>query len=132
MATFTMRLDTSKMDAFLAGMGKHLPEAMDLVLRRVGLEMLNRITKRTPVDTGRARDGWMMSEGRFDEMKAPGVHTISIGSNVPYIIPLEYGHSGQAPSGMVRITMQELHGKLFLSRAAAVAIEAAAHKSGAR
>jgi hypothetical protein len=128
MATFTMHLDTSKMDAFLASMGKRLPEAMDLVLKSVGFETQNRITKKTPVDTGRARAGWQGEHDRQDQHKA----TFTISNNVPYIIFLEYGHSKQAPSGMVRITMQELHGKLFLSRAAAVAIEAAAHKSGAR
>lgn len=32
-------------------------------------------------------------------------HTIYIQNNVPYALPLEYGHSKQAPGGMVRITV---------------------------
>ena len=27
-------------------------------------------------------------------------------NNLPYAIPLEYGHSTQAPNGMVRITVE--------------------------
>lgn len=33
-------------------------------------------------------------------------------NNVPYAVPLEFGHSTQAPNGMVRITVQEFQ-KLF-------------------
>jgi len=28
-------------------------------------------------------------------------------NNLPYAIPLEYGHSSQAPGGMVRLTVQK-------------------------
>jgi len=33
--------------------------------------------------------------------------TIFITNNLPYAVPLEYGHSSQAPAGMVRITVAE-------------------------
>jgi hypothetical protein len=33
--------------------------------------------------------------------------SIYITSNVPYAVPLEYGHSSQAPNGMVRVTVAE-------------------------
>ncbi|MNJ81742.1 hypothetical protein D3C77_807050 [compost metagenome] len=31
--------------------------------------------------------------------------TAFIVNNLPYAIPLEYGHSSQAPAGMVRVTL---------------------------
>jgi len=75
---------------------------------------------------GRFRGNWQFSigspvEGVLDQIDASGsvtlaklklqVEQLSIGetayivNNLPYAIPLEYGHSKQAPSGMVRITL---------------------------
>jgi hypothetical protein len=34
--------------------------------------------------------------------------TISIRNTLPYIVKLEHGHSGQAPAGMVKVTLQEV------------------------
>ena len=42
-----------------------------------------------------------------------GVHPLKLGdtaylvNNLPYAVPLEYGHSSQAPAGMVRVTIAE-------------------------
>ena len=36
------------------------------------------------------------------------IDSIWITNNVPYSVPLEYGHSGQAPDGMVRVTMADV------------------------
>jgi len=75
---------------------------------------------------GRFRGNWQFSigspvEGVLDQIDASGsvtlaklklqVEQLSIGetayivNNLPYAIPLEYGHSKQAPSGMVRVTL---------------------------
>lgn len=35
------------------------------------------------------------------------INSIWITNNVPYSVPLEYGHSSQAPLGMVRVTMAD-------------------------
>ncbi|MFD1690673.1 hypothetical protein ACFSHR_01355 [Azotobacter chroococcum] len=35
------------------------------------------------------------------------INSIWITNNVPYAIPLEYGHSSQAPRGVVRVTMAD-------------------------
>lgn len=43
------------------------------------------------------------------------IDSIWITNNVPYSVPLEYGHSGQAPNGMVRVTMAEAPS--YISRA---------------
>jgi hypothetical protein len=75
---------------------------------------------------GRFRGNWQFSigapaEGELDQVDPAGgvtlaklrlqVEQLTIGqtayivNNLPYAVPLEYGHSKQAPGGMVRITL---------------------------
>lgn len=75
---------------------------------------------------GRFRANWQLSigapvEGTLDQVDPAGGVTLAklklqvesltagqtayIVNNLPYAIPLEYGHSTQAPSGMVRVTL---------------------------
>ncbi|PNA03525.1 MULTISPECIES: hypothetical protein [unclassified Pseudomonas] len=75
---------------------------------------------------GRFRANWHLSIGvvenvTFDEVDPSGTETIAalvaaisdftagqmvyLINNLPYAIPLEFGHSTQAPSGMVRVTV---------------------------
>lgn len=75
---------------------------------------------------GRFRGNWQFSidipaEGELDQVDPSGAATLSslkakVGSltagqtayvvnNLPYAVPLEYGHSKQAPEGMVRVTV---------------------------
>lgn len=75
---------------------------------------------------GRFRANWHISLGvvenvTFDEVDPSGAETVAalvaamsdftagqvayIINNLPYAIPLEFGHSTQAPSGMVRVTV---------------------------
>ena len=90
------------------------------------------VVKKTPVDTGRARGNWLISvnspskanTSRTDRRKigaepsetikneeqtklekAKGDESIYISNNLEYIRALEYGHSKQAPSGMVGVTL---------------------------
>lgn len=98
----------------------------DIVRRKVILEVLRGVVKRTPVDTGRARGNWQVSTGNpIDEEidkkdKNGGVtiragvseikqslidQTLFIANNVPYINALEDGWSGQAPNGMLKVTL---------------------------
>jgi hypothetical protein len=49
----------------------------------------------TPVDTGEALSGW-------ERVRRGSVETFT--NSTPYIRPLEYGHSQQAPQGFVRLT----------------------------
>jgi len=92
------------------------------------LEAFGRLIIRSPVDTGRFKGNWMIAadnepEGydvnKFDKNGASTLgaasalqfqlgQTIKIRNNLPYAVPLEYGHSQQAPSGLVRITSSEL------------------------
>lgn len=100
----------------------------------------------TPVDTGFARASWYVTINDRYAAGARGdtgshlthdksgqtalttslsvIGIAELGSviwllnNVPYIIALEYGHSGQAPTGMVRLTLHA--GQQLLDHAAAV------------
>ena len=110
----------------------------DLVVRKVALDLFSKVVLKTPVDTGRARGHWgvginsvtygagLDKGGGGTIAKATGVLTgakagdrIYIANNLPYIVRLEYGHSKQAPSGMVRTTIDEFQSAV--NRAAAEA-----------
>jgi len=95
--------------------------------RRFTLELKTKIELRTPVDTGRLRGSWAVSDGKPSNF-IPGEGTSGVGpieanfsqpfdqsfitSNVPYVIAIEFGHSQQAPQGMVRVSMAELQTEL--------------------
>jgi len=126
-ATKTFALDVA---AFVEKAGKNA----DLVMRKVALDVFTRVVLRTPVDTGRARGNWILTVGtaRIElPAKAPLDPTgkrvvevygrllasytiadgpISIRNRLPYIVRLEDGYSGQAPSGMVAVTVREYQG----------------------
>lgn len=122
--------------AFIRKMNKHkaLAEERFIVFqKRVAFELFRRIILKTPVDTGRARNGWTMTIGspaetapidgdadliakfsealtllaKYDE---PGI--IWITNNVNYIRFLEQGKPGpgsqQAPQGMVAVSLKEV------------------------
>ncbi|WP_434606792.1 HK97 gp10 family phage protein [Pseudomonas sp. D2-30] len=109
----------------LAEFAKQAQEAVDASLREIIIEIGNSLIRMSPVDTGRFRGNWQMSIdapsegtlGALDPTGATATARIAEGSiffragttafivnNLPYAIPLEYGHSDQAPGGMVRIT----------------------------
>lgn len=98
-------------------------------IRKITMEAFKRVILKTPVDTGRARANWSTSTGApvtfsivgedksgtatlkkaaDDAMVWECTGGIFLSNNLPYIIPLEYGHSNQAPGGMVRITVAEM------------------------
>lgn len=103
-------------------------------LLKITFDMLKKIIERSPVDTGRFRAAWypameaMAGKGGFAlpplpegtggtegrkkgkiEMSLDGlVKTITITNSLDYAMALEYGHSKQAPLGMVRVTMMQL------------------------
>lgn len=99
------------------------------VVQKLGMELLQRIVMKTPVDTGRARGGWSVSignpsTGETGNIDRGGGETISRGAavitgltelqalwivnNVEYVSFLEDGHSGQAPAGMVAVSLAEM------------------------
>lgn len=95
--------------------------------------VFGQVIKRTPVDTGRAKANWNVTEGMAglstdDRRDKSHLGNIGINSirelnkitekfgldiltnNLPYIERLEFGSSNQAPAGMVRVTLREFTG----------------------
>jgi len=105
-----------------------LPEQIQLVKQKVALQLLERIVNMTPVDTGRARSNWQVTlDERSTSVTGPivsaaqtintgaaviaavsGGQSIWIANNLPYIEPLENGHSSQAPAGMIAVALAEV------------------------
>lgn len=98
-----------------------------LAQKKIAIDLWSSITRRTPVDTGRARANWFLTVGAPStevahlDAKGPGsvpeppmpdvsgidgTQSVFIINNLPYIEALENGHSKQAPNGMVRLAIQ--------------------------
>jgi hypothetical protein len=101
---------------------------LDLVVRKVALDLFSRVIQKSPVDTGRFKGNWQVAIGAIpagvlELYDKDGTATIArvtaeilnlkagdviyLINNLSYSRSLEYGHSKQAPSGMVRTTVQE-------------------------
>ena len=104
--------------------------------QKLVLDGLTMLAERTPKDTGRAAASWDVSldqpgdsvqpegsrfseeaavtaaqqhgHGLVGELTANPYRVIWLFDNVPYIIPLEHGHSQQAPNGMAALTVADL------------------------
>lgn len=108
-------------------------DRIDIVSRKIALEMFRRVILRTPVATGLARGNWQSTIGApaFGTLKdtdpsgraavarattvclawkATSGASILLTNNLPYAQALEHGHSKQAPAGMVAITVAEYGG----------------------
>lgn len=100
---------------------------VDEVFRKVVIEIGSSVIRLSPVDTGRFRGNWQMTidapaSASLDNYDKEGHDTIArlvsdaqpltfgqtayIVNNLIYAIPLEYGHSRKALTGMVRITKE--------------------------
>lgn len=77
-------------------------EVADKVVRKVGLTALSTLVKTTPVDTGRAKNGWEATKPA--EFGDPFL----IVNNVEYIGFLDDGWSQQAPAGMTSVMISQL------------------------
>lgn len=103
---------------------KHAGDKAELVVRKTAIELQSSLIERSPVDTGRFRANWQCgigvrnavisddpgsdAKGRTMEVLTgwePG-RTIYLTNSLPYSLRLENGWSQQAPSGMVRLTVQ--------------------------
>jgi hypothetical protein len=102
---------------------------LNAAVRACALEITARIMVRSPVDTGRFRGNWMIdcdvvpTGFDWDKQDPSGGGVIAeataklsgyqigdrirLRNNLPYSVALEYGHSDQAPQGMVRVTLVE-------------------------
>lgn len=110
----------------LAQFAEQAKGAIDDVFREVVIEVGMSVIRLSPVDTGRFKGNWQLTIGSpsahsLDSLDKAGHETIAelvsqanqleagqiayIVNNLIYAIPLEYGHSAQAPAGMVQITL---------------------------
>lgn len=107
--------------------GKVTREQAKVIFQKITIDLDTRVVLGTPVDEGRARGNWypslsQPSSARDDKVRdksgskaiaaitatALGAdlgETIWLTNNLPYILPLENGHSGQAPEGMVDLNL---------------------------
>lgn len=125
-------------EADLEKFAEDIDAEIQTVIRKVVIALHDKIVERTPVDTGRARASWGIEEdtpGSFEQdedyFNPSGAdsdaklaqaevrrdfdpYTIFwIFNNLPYILALEYGHSTQAPTGMVRIALAEVEAEIL-------------------
>ena len=100
---------------------------MDMAVRKIVLDVFSNVIHMSPVDEGRFKGNWLPAigsapagtvetldpdgniviakvQGVVGEIKAGDV--IYMVNNLPYAKRLEEGYSGQAPAGMVALTVQ--------------------------
>ena len=100
---------------------------IETVGRKVTFDLFKAVVMRSPVDTGRFRGNWFLSAGvastqtgraadksgstaiaqASQALTTPLGGAVYFTNSLPYAVRLEYGWSGQAPTGMVRITVRE-------------------------
>ena len=119
------------MGTFTVGLAQFVQKTKanaDQVVRQACLSLDRGVVMRTPVDTGRARANWQLTINQPATTDLPttdrsGTSTIAkalaavqsahagdtvwIMNNLPCAQRLENGWSGQAPQGMVRLTVNE-------------------------
>jgi len=109
--------------------GKVTREQARTIFQKIALDLDSRVVLSTPVDTGRARGNWFPSINSPSwamsniSDKSGGVALARLNqvvagaqlgdviwqtNNLPYILPLENGHSGQAPEGMVDVNLNAI------------------------
>lgn len=117
--------------SFTAQLQQFADETMskaDSIFRDVVMSMAGVIVRLSPVDTGNFKGAWRLSIDGYDTTvpetpdKQGGevlarmlaeVGNLTFGqaaylqNNLPYAVPLEFGHSTQAPAGIVRIAQAQ-------------------------
>ncbi|MNG19714.1 hypothetical protein D3C84_1039030 [compost metagenome] len=99
------------------------------MVRKIALDLLNEIILRSPVDTGRFKGNHIISIGApvyhsVNQYDKDGAETIARGAtalsglepftvvylqnNLIYAVPLEDGHSAQAPAGIYGVSFHSV------------------------
>lgn len=100
---------------------------IETAFRKISLDVFTEVILMSPVDEGTFRGNWQCAignvpQGTLDLTDPSGTATIAkvdaevlglkagqtifLVNNLPYAQALEYGHSQQAPGGMIRLTVQ--------------------------
>jgi len=101
---------------------------IDLVVRKIALDLFKRVIMKSPVLSGRFRGNWQVAIGMIpagtlalddrdgsatiarvtaDTLDVKAGEIIYLVNNLSYSRRLEFGYSKQAPTGMVRTTILE-------------------------
>jgi hypothetical protein len=125
-----LQVEVKQFNQALGAFSKNMLPSMAQKLKKVvALEVFRRVIWKSPVDTGRFRANWQLTIGHpaTGQVQGTSVQTeaaavvagscppgvdIWLSNNVPYAQRLEEGHSGQAPAGVVAVTLVEV-GHLF-------------------
>jgi hypothetical protein len=109
---------------------RNAKQANDKTVRAITFALFAEVVDRTPVDTGRLKGNWQISQGspatgEVSTTDASGATTkaaIAVGmggwgsttylaNNLPYAQRIEFdGYSRQAPAGMVRVSFARVNG----------------------
>lgn len=111
----------------------YLPETQTLFIKKIAMDLADKLIKMSPVDTGMFKGAWVAGVNNVDSSKPntpdkSGVatmariqsmigtvqagDTIYISNNMEYAVKLEHGHSKQAPQGMVAISINFIEAQL--------------------
>lgn len=108
---------SKQLTAFVSG----TQEKIDKTVKGATVALATNVIAETPKDTGAAQGNWQASVGQpktgiLDRTGADAAmadvaanvpdeagSVVYLSNNLPYIQKLEYGHSDQAPQGMVRV-----------------------------
>lgn len=116
-------------DQFMRNIVPEVEGQIGKMRRWIAVEIWSQVTRMSPVDTGRFRASWNISEGSPDMSTQPeGNHgppsrshvsdrpfeKTFVSNGLPYGERLEFGWSRQAPQGMVRITIAEMETTLIM------------------
>jgi hypothetical protein len=98
---------------------------MDKVFRRAAMDLFYACALPSPIDTGRFRANWNVAYNAVDKSTTastdqsrvlteinkvatlPTDGSLYLTNSLVYAITLEYGHSAQAPNGMVRVALAQ-------------------------
>ena len=132
MATGDLLSFGSQIDKFADAVGS----SVDAVVLQTAMAVYRGVKETTPVATGYARANWQITIsgpaqgkreiGNYDATDVAVLATRShgtvvwISNNADYIMALEHGHSGQAPQGMARITVENVKERMSAIISAAV------------
>lgn len=111
-------------------LAKRAGARLEDVARKVTYDLFAEVVRRSPVDTGRFRANWNVSYGTADltitestqqargTTEAAKALTLPVGgvlylaNALPYSLRLENGWSKQAPTGMVKLSVQNFNDHL--------------------
>lgn len=107
--------------------GKIVEGDVQKVARESAMEILRNLVFTSPIDTGRFINNWLVGIGHKDTrtfkgknrtdpiyrgekvlFRHTGFKDIWISNNLPYAVPLNNGHSGQAPANFVERAVEQV------------------------